>query len=255
MSKGFIYLHRQIQECWVWLNDDKFSQGQAWVDLLLSANHKDVKLPFNGEFVTVERGQLLTSIRKLADRWKWHRNTVKRFLKLLEKDNMIELNVSTKCTIINIVNYDIYQHSDEESVPHTVPPSVPPSVPQGVPSGVTNNNDNNENKYKRKDISKDISQRKNFIPPTVEEVKAYCDERNNGIDAECFVDFYQSKNWMVGKNKMKDWKAAIRTWERNNGRKGVKPNEQRSKSRIDDEQWRIEHREQLDAIRESMPDL
>ena len=93
MGKGFIYLHRQIQECWIWFNDERFSQGQAWVDLLLSANHKDVKLPFNGEFVTVERGQLLTSIRKLADRWKWHRNTVKRFLNLLEKDNMIELNV------------------------------------------------------------------------------------------------------------------------------------------------------------------
>lgn len=55
---------------------------------------------------------------------------------------------------------------------------------------------------------------KKFIPPTVEEVKNYCDERNNGIDAEAFVAFYDSKGWMIGKNKMKSWKSAIVTWEK-----------------------------------------
>ena len=50
--------------------------------------------------------------------------------------------------------------------------------------------------------------------PTVEEIKQYCLQRNNGIDAEQFYDFYESKNWYVGKNKMKNWKAAIRTWEK-----------------------------------------
>lgn len=59
---------------------------------------------------------------------------------------------------------------------------------------------------------------KRFIPPTVDEVKAYCLDRQNGIDAQTFVDFYESKGWMIGKSKMKDWKAAVRTWERN--RKG-----------------------------------
>ena len=50
--------------------------------------------------------------------------------------------------------------------------------------------------------------------PTVEEIKQYCLQRNNGIDAEQFFDFYESKNWYVGKNKMKNWQAAIRTWEK-----------------------------------------
>lgn len=54
-----------------------------------------------------------------------------------------------------------------------------------------------------------------FVQPTVEEVRAYCEERQNGIDAQSFVDFYTSKGWLVGKNPMKDWKAAVRTWERN----------------------------------------
>lgn len=53
-----------------------------------------------------------------------------------------------------------------------------------------------------------------FTPPTVEDVRAYCQERNNGLDAERFVDFYASKGWMIGKDKMKDWKAAVRTWEK-----------------------------------------
>ncbi|MBQ0112391.1 MAG: phage replisome organizer N-terminal domain-containing protein [Bacteroidales bacterium] len=52
-----------------------------------------------------------------------------------------------------------------------------------------------------------------FVPPTLDEVKEYCLERGNQVNAERFIDFYSSKGWMVGKNKMKDWKAAVRTWE------------------------------------------
>ena len=53
-----------------------------------------------------------------------------------------------------------------------------------------------------------------FAPPTLEEVKSYCLERKNNVDAENFINFYESKGWMIGKNKMKDWKAAVRTWEK-----------------------------------------
>ena len=55
---------------------------------------------------------------------------------------------------------------------------------------------------------------KKFSKPTLEEINQYCLERNNGINAEAFYDFYESKDWYVGKNKMKDWKACVRTWER-----------------------------------------
>ena len=75
--------------------------------------------------------------------------------------------------------------------------------------------DININNIKRKDLSKDKSKREIFKPPTVDEVKEYCLERGNNIDPETFIDFYESKGWMVGKNKMKDWKAAVRTWEKN----------------------------------------
>jgi len=51
------------------------------------------------------------------------------------------------------------------------------------------------------------------VPPKIEDVKAYCKERNNNVDAEKWYNFYEAKGWMIGKNKMKDWKAAVRTWE------------------------------------------
>ena len=58
-----------------------------------------------------------------------------------------------------------------------------------------------------------------FVRPTVDDVRAYCIERRNGIDAQAFIDFYESKGWVVGRSSMKDWKAAVRTWEKNNFKK------------------------------------
>ena len=62
--------------------------------------------------------------------------------------------------------------------------------------------------------------RKKFIKPTVEEVREYCLERKNNVNPEKFIDFYESKDWYIGKNKMKDWKAAVRTWEGRNTSSG-----------------------------------
>lgn len=63
------------------------------------------------------------------------------------------------------------------------------------------------------DTDTDTKKRGRFAPPTVEEIKSYCLERNNSVNPKRFHDFYESKGWMVGKNKMKDWKAAVRSWE------------------------------------------
>lgn len=69
---------------------------------------------------------------------------------------------------------------------------------------------------KNKNIEKEnIPKKEKFIPPTVEQVKNYCLEKGYSVDAQNFVDFYESKGWMVGKNKMVNWKACVNTWERN----------------------------------------
>ena len=65
------------------------------------------------------------------------------------------------------------------------------------------------------DIEKESKPLKRFSAPSLEEVKAYCVERKNGVDAERFIDYYTANGWKVGKNPMKDWKAAVRSWERN----------------------------------------
>lgn len=68
-------------------------------------------------------------------------------------------------------------------------------------------------KYSIDNNKKENTKEKSFVKPTIEEIQNYCSERNNGINANAFYDFYESKNWYVGKNKMKDWKACVRTWE------------------------------------------
>lgn len=78
------------------------------------------------------------------------------------------------------------------------------------------------------DIKKENIKRKSFVKPTIEEIQSYCLERNNGINAEAFYDFYESKDWYVGKNKMKDWKACVRTWEKRESK-----NTEEYKSKID----------------------
>jgi hypothetical protein len=78
-------------------------------------------------------------------------------------------------------------------------------------NNIINNNINN-NIYNS--VSNETGSKK-FKKPTLEEVKAYCFERNNTVDAENFINFYESKGWKVGKSPMKDWKACVRTWEKN----------------------------------------
>lgn len=77
--------------------------------------------------------------------------------------------------------------------------------------------------YKEEYIKKNNSYMGRFTPPTLQEVQVYCMSRHNNVDPEKFIDFYSAKGWMIGKNKMKDWKAAVRTWEK--GEKEVKKDE------------------------------
>lgn len=112
MSQGWIQLHRQIQDSWLW-NDKPYARGQAWVDLLLLANHKEKTIIFNGKPKVIQRGQLHTSLRKLGDRWGWEFRKVMRFLDDLEMEHMIAQKRNTEGNTITIVNYEVYQASME----------------------------------------------------------------------------------------------------------------------------------------------
>lgn len=72
-----------------------------------------------------------------------------------------------------------------------------------------------QEKIRKEKIREDKITTMRFTPPSIEEVKAYCNERGNNVDPQTFVDFYEAKGWMVGSNRMKDWRACVRTWEKN----------------------------------------
>jgi hypothetical protein len=63
-----------------------------------------------------------------------------------------------------------------------------------------------------------VNNKGGFLKPTRFDIKGYCIERKNQVDCETFYDFYESKDWLIGKNKMKDWKACVRTWEKRNNK-------------------------------------
>lgn len=110
MDEGWIKLHRAIRKNWIWEDPLKL---KWWLDILLQANHQERKILIGNEIVLIERGSFHTSTIKLSERWKVDRKTVKRFLDLLQKDNMITLKTSKKGTTLKISNYKDYQAVSE----------------------------------------------------------------------------------------------------------------------------------------------
>ena len=199
-NEGWAKIYRSLSDHWLW-EDKPFSKGQAWIDLLLLVNHSEKKTMIDGRLETVSVGQTITSTRKLCDRWGWSNTKVRNFLKILENESMIIVKSDRKQTVISIVNYSVYQDSDNKKA--TV-------KRQSSDSETTVKHTNKNEKNEKNNIRR-------FTPPTYEQVSSYCLERNNNVDAHRFVDHYEANGWMRGKTKMKDWKAAVRFWERSNG--------------------------------------
>ena len=131
-----------------------------------------------------------------------------------------EKNPAHRAVIFKLEKYQLFSILKEgatkaQESPYEGATEEPGEAPERKPEGEPNTEPEEEPK-----------KGKNFKKPTVEEVRAYCEERNNGIDPQGWIDHYTANGWKVGKNPMKDWKAAVRTWERNginnnsNGRKG-----------------------------------
>ena len=134
-EKGYIKLYRSITDNFLW--EDRATKLQAWLDLLMMVNYRDKETYFENRLVEVKRGEIITSERKLAARWKWDKRTVKTYLETLQKKDMITfVSVPGICTTISVVNYCKYQGFSENDVPPIVPPIVPPTAPPDVPPDV-----------------------------------------------------------------------------------------------------------------------
>ena len=174
--------------------------------------------------MSIELGYSKETIDRLIDRFSSvhkvaiYENTTKEMLIInWHKYNWTEsdrFRVALKREIDNIKSPEfkdyltrIYDGDDTVSIPYSYGMDTTVTDTVTVYKDIFNKSINNTlNNKKEKPI-------KNIIPPTVEMVKQYCEERQNGIDAERFCNFYQSKDWRIGKDKMKDWQAAVRTWE------------------------------------------
>ncbi|EHN17110.1 DnaD domain protein [Clostridium sporogenes] len=150
MAEGWIKLYRNIQDHWIWQDSQKL---KWWLDIILLANHKDNKFLLGNELMQLERGEHHTSELKLAERWGVSKTTVRRFLKLLEDDGMIELKKSKKGTTLKVSNYSDYQDFSEEEKTIKKPQKNHKKTieePQRNHTVYTNNNeknDKNEKKY------------------------------------------------------------------------------------------------------------
>lgn len=110
---GWIKVDRAITEHWVW-SDKPFSRGQAWIDLLLLANHKDESFVWRGKTIDAKRGEICRSVSFLAERWGWSRKKTKLFLDRLQLDQMVDLNCTPQRTSIIVSNYAKYQDKRQD---------------------------------------------------------------------------------------------------------------------------------------------
>ncbi|EUR84651.1 DnaD domain protein [Staphylococcus aureus] len=151
---GWISIDRSIQNHWLFKEKRTFSKFEAWIYLLMEANHSKAKVPIGNQIVTVERGQRLTSILTLSDLFNWSRFKVKTFLDLLESGGMLEVKTTSKYTLITIVNYDFYQseqgrnqhQNDIKPTSKQHQSNINPTSKQHQTN--TNNNDNKDNNEK-----------------------------------------------------------------------------------------------------------
>ena len=103
---GWIKLHKSIMDNWVWSDAVAL---RAWLDLLMSVNYVKKKILFDGELISIEKGQIMTSIRKLADKWDCTPRKAGKLLQCFVDDQMIELKKTKRGTLLTVVNYSIYQ--------------------------------------------------------------------------------------------------------------------------------------------------
>lgn len=154
--------------------------------------------------LTAEKGYCYASNEYLADLFETTETTISKKIKLLETKQYIKINYRKRgCEIISReIRLSQKEIDDCQKRKSTI---------------VENNKENNIsiNNIKEINNNKLLFTKKKFKKPTLDEVQQYCSERKNNISAEKFIDYYESNGWKVGRNSMKDWKATVRNWEKN----------------------------------------
>jgi hypothetical protein len=211
MRNGFVSIHRKLQNDPIWLSE-KFTRAQAWVDLILLANHSDGYIRKSGHRIPVKRGQCGWSKLRLADRWGWSRGKVDRFLKELEIDGWIEQQTGQQTTIININEYNTYQETTNKK---RTPKKTTDEHQTDIKQDTNNNNNNNNNDYNNKgDVVFDVpsfvdgdvwlrwvkfrkEKKKTLTPTTIEaQIKKLTKWHEAGHDVNAIIEQSIAQGWV-----------------------------------------------------------
>jgi len=210
MSTQALYFHLSMRA-----DDDGFINNPKRIQRMIGASDDDLKLLIAKSFIiTFESGVVVIK------HWKIHN--------YIRGDRKKDTTYKEEMALLSIKENGAYTLDGSQAVPQIEEAETPrqPSDNQVTtkrqPSGSIGKDRLGKDRLGKDRLGKDSIEiekpkrkAKRFTPPTLEEVMAYCNERNNNIDPQHFIDYYTSNGWLVGKNKMKDWKAAVRTWERN----------------------------------------
>ena len=193
-DKGWIALHRNIREHWVYQEKRVFSKYEAWLDLLMDANHQKNKFLFDGQLIEVNRGEFITSVRQLCERWGWSNTKVNRFLKMLEDDQMLIRKSDSKKTAISIVNYDFYQSYESKETTQKRQQNDAETTQKHTNNNdkTMNNNDNNNNNPRNK-----------------RKKRVYADDDPNKILAKTLLKLIR-KNQEIKEPDLDKWANTIR---------------------------------------------
>ncbi len=132
---GFVKIYRSLQRHWLWTADEPFDIRSAWIDLILTVNHEDATVNIGRRIITIHAGQTWTSYEKLANRWKWSRERVYRYIKMLKDADMIYTDSHTNGTLLTLTNYGKFANRetkvDESNESTTKTPVETPSIASG----------------------------------------------------------------------------------------------------------------------------
>lgn len=145
MKRGYVRIYRCIEDNVLFQDDEPDNKKSAWVDLILRANHQRKDVLVGNTKIIVKRGQIFTSIVKLASKWHWSRNRVSRYLKLLESEGMIYRENVGNGTLLTLVNYGKFQgRRAPNGAPNEAADEASSEAPNEAPSGaqtIINKND------------------------------------------------------------------------------------------------------------------
>ena len=203
---GWIKVYWKLKRSFAYSNGATLA---LWIHILLSISRKRTIL-HNGTIL--EPGQCIISISELAKWLEKHKTTVSKYLKAFESDGMITvIKRDRNGTTLSVNNWRTYQDFSTSNATNS-----DRNATATRPNGNRNGTQTEIPKIPKKPDTRSKGAAPKFVPPTVDEVRCYCEQRNNSVDPERFVDYYQAQGWKLANGRaMKDWRAAVRaTWEK-----------------------------------------